>query len=78
MPLYGKVVEEVGYKDGNAVSRIRKTHESIPIASKQQLLDQIFDQLKLLNTCERVEFTVYADHRTHEPIRIVVTSEEKL
>lgn len=76
--LYGKVVEEIGYKNGSAVSRMRRTHESIPVANRQQLIDRIFEQLKKLDDCDSVVFEVYADHHNHEPVRIVVTSEEKL
>jgi len=73
---YGRVVEEVGYKNGEIVNRIRRTEESIPVANKQQLFDIIFQQLTLLKTCKVVNFQVYADKHSHEPNRIVVVSEE--
>lgn len=78
MLSFGKVITEQSYQHGNVVNTVRRTNISVAINSRQQLLDYIFDQLKQLQDCESVAFEVFADKHTHEPIRIVVTSEEKL
>lgn len=76
MLSFGRIVEEVGYKNGEIVNRTVRTEESIPVASKQQLIEIIFQQLAQLKTCKMVNFQVYADKHSHEPNRIVVVSEE--
>lgn len=72
---FGKVVEEIGYRGGVVASRKRRTEESIPVASRQELFDVILKQLAQLQSCSKVEFTVCAHADTHEPNRIIVVSE---
>lgn len=73
---FGKVIEETGYKDGVAVNRLRRTEESIEVATRQQLFEVILQQLERLKNCNMIEFRVHADRDTHEPARIIVINEE--
>lgn len=73
---YGKVTEEVAYKNGIAVNRLLRTEESIPVATRQELFDVILKQLAQLQNCNKIEFTVCADRDTHEPARIIVVKQE--
>ena len=75
---FGKVIEETGYKGGMAVNHTRWTHTSIAVTSRQQLIDEIFSQLKHLQDCQELQFTIVTDRQTHEPCRIVVVNEERL
>jgi hypothetical protein len=76
--VYGKVTTHETYKNGNVSVRKQRVEESIPLNNKQELLDNIFNQLLKLKTDDSVEFKVYADKRTHEPYRIVVVSESEV
>jgi hypothetical protein len=73
---YGKVTEEVAFKNGIEVNRVRRTEESIPVANRQALFDVILQQLSRLEGCNSIEFKVFADRKTHEPMRIVVVNQE--
>lgn len=72
--IYGRVIVEEGYRDGNVINRIERTEESFPIASKQELLDQLFIQLDRLKHENSVAFEIFADKHSHEPTRIVVST----
>lgn len=80
MPMikYGKVTIHEGYKNGEVVNRLQRVEQSVPIKSRQELLDNIFDQLKQLQEHDSVSFTIYADKHTHEPVRMVLVSEAEL
>ena len=72
--IFGRVVTEIGYRDGNAVNKLERCEESIPIGSKKELLDQLFIQLERLKTDNSVNFEVFANPHNHEPTRMVVTT----
>lgn len=74
---FGTITLKEAYKNNNPVSRVRTVEESVPVASRGQLVDLVFKELDKLQTCTMVNFAVYAD-KNHEPSRVVVVTQESL
>lgn len=79
LPEFGKViVTEQLYQNGNVKYQIRRTEEMLKVHDRKELFDHILEQLKNLDTCDEVHFSVYADKDTRSPNRISIATEEKL
>lgn len=78
MIAYGRVIIEEGWSGGKQINRVQRTEESIRITNKQELLDNLFNQLDKLKTERSVTFTIYGNPNTEELERMVVVSECRL